>query len=166
MWDQRKRIQNLGASPTPSRLHRYFYKLGPSPLQNLYEICSSQNSLDKVLCQFQHDGVYGFTSTQCWNFDNMLFGGGEEYIRPKANKIASIKCKRWNCSDKKLFFKFLDPRVSAPPQFCTNIGPSASRKPFNCFWMTEIGQSIFELCECKEKDGQSGTTSCFYRPCR
>ena len=58
--------------------------------------------------------------------------------------------------------------VPAFPKFYTKLGPSPSRKPFNCFWMTEIDHSIFEYCERKLKGARSTayTISRFDSPCR
>ena len=41
--------------------------------------------------------------------------------------------------------------------YFTKLGPSLSEVLSKCVWTTEIGQSVLELCECKEKVGRSDT---------
>ena len=90
--------------------------------------------------------------------DNIHLGQYEPHTHP----IALLKCKkniaiyqRWKCSDWNKY-KLLQivgghNRFKSPlPQFCTKRGPSPPSMSFNCFWESEINQSIFELCECKE----------------
>ena len=67
---------------------------------------------------------------------------------------------------------------SSSPNFYAKLLPSPSQKLSDSFRMTEISQSFFELCECKEKSvgrpvswsvgrsvGQVHTNLRFYRPC-
>ena len=122
---------------------------------------------------FQSDGVEWLRSYQ-YNFqmlDNMRFAG-HIHMRPAASKIASLKCKKnndihqsWKCSDLKKEGRHhngarADRRCLITHLFMrpsTNVVQSVDllfRRHFNCFRMTKIEWSIFELCVRKEKVGR------------
>ena len=81
----------LVADPSLSSPNFFFYNVWTKSVPKALRNQCQPNSLGNViLCQFQLDGVDGFTNTQFEILDNVYFAGYES----QSPQIAAIQCKK------------------------------------------------------------------------